>query len=58
MSDDLAGPPQIDVEPFAKRFDRMAAQIRLNKDSSFGGAFVLVPPPGFGEPVKPNPSRL
>jgi hypothetical protein len=30
-------------------FERMAAQIRLNKDATFGGAFLVIPP-GEGEP--------
>jgi hypothetical protein len=36
-------------EERAKLFEDMAAQIRLNKDYKFGGAFLLVPP-GDGEP--------
>ncbi len=41
------------IEEFEKRarlFDGMAAQIRLNKDAKFGGAFVLLPPMD-GEPI-------
>lgn len=34
----------------AQFFDNMAAQIRLNRDAKFGGAFVLLPPMD-GEPV-------
>lgn len=30
----------------------MAAQIRLNKNGKFGGAFLLVPPPNFGNIVE------
>lgn len=33
-----------DAERRAALFDAMAAQIRLNKDAKFGGAFLLVPP--------------
>ena len=36
-------------EKRALLFEAMAAQIRLNKDSKFGGAF-LVCPPADGEP--------
>jgi len=42
----------IDVEEIAKRFESMAAQIRLNKDGKFGGAFLLVPPPLSGNIVE------
>jgi hypothetical protein len=34
------------VEARAALFDQMAAQIRLNKDALFGGAFLMVPPDG------------
>jgi hypothetical protein len=43
--------PIDEVEKRARLFDRMAAQIRLNKDAKFGGAFLLLPP-GDGEPVE------
>ena len=33
-------------EARAALFDQMAAQIRLNKDAVFGGAFLMVPPEG------------
>ena len=33
-------------EARAALFDQMAAQIRLNKDAKFGGAFLMVPPDG------------
>lgn len=40
----------IDVsEKRAALFEEMARQIRLNKDATFGGAFLVVPP-GDGEP--------
>ena len=41
-----------DPEEIAKRFEAMAAQIRLNKDGKFGGAFLLVPPPLTGNIVE------
>ncbi|MFA5902027.1 MAG: hypothetical protein WC829_23260 [Hyphomicrobium sp.] len=41
-----------DAETIATGFDQMAAQIRLNKAGNFGGAFVLVPPVGMGQPVQ------
>lgn len=34
------------VEQRAVLFDQMAAQIRLNRDAKFGGAFLMVPPDG------------
>ena len=37
--------PEItESERRAQAFERMAAQIRLNKDAKFGGAFLLIPP--------------
>lgn len=33
-----------EVEKRAKMFDDMAAQLRLNKDAKFGGAFLMLPP--------------
>jgi hypothetical protein len=36
-------------EARARLFDEMAAQIRLNKDAKFGGAFLMIPP-DVGEP--------
>ena len=41
MNDDQPIPEH---ERRALMFDRMAAQIRLNADAKFGGAFLLVPP--------------
>lgn len=43
MSDEV---PQAhkDAERRAQIFDAMAAQIRLNRDAKFGGAFVMIPP--------------
>ena len=43
MSDDQ---PRDVNEERAALFDQMAAQIRLNKDAKFGGAFLMVPPDG------------
>ena len=45
MADDLA------TEKRAAIFEAMAARIRLNKDSTFGGAFVIIPPESE-EPVQ------
>lgn len=42
MTDEQPDP----AEERAKLFDQMAAQIRLNKDAKFGGAFLMVPPDG------------
>ena len=47
MSDEV---PQDPSEVRAQLFEAMAAQIRLNKDAKFGGAFLLVPP-GDAEPA-------
>ena len=52
MTEPLIAREGYDAEQLASTFERMAATIRLNKDNNFGGAFVLVPPPGFGEPVE------
>ena len=46
MTDDQQPDP---VEERAKLFDSMAAQLRLNRQAKFGGAFLMVPP-GDGEP--------
>jgi len=46
MSDDKPPEP---YEVRAQLFEQMAAKIRLNKDSKFGGAFLVIPP-GDGEP--------
>lgn len=51
MTEPLVQQGAYDAEAVAQLFDRMAARVRLNKDSEFGGAFVLVPPTGFGDPV-------
>jgi hypothetical protein len=44
--------PNFDAEEIAQRFEALAARIRLNKDASFGGAFLLVPPPATGNIVE------
>lgn len=36
----------------AKQFRDMADTIERNPDGSFGGAYVIVPPEGGGEPIK------
>lgn len=48
----LEGQPLIEptVQHNDKPFAEMAALIRHNKEESFGGAFVVVPPEG-GEPL-------
>lgn len=43
---------QFDSEAVAKRFTDMAERIRLNVNSSFGGAFVIIPPAGGDGPVE------
>lgn len=45
MTDEQPDP----VELRAQLFEKMAAQIRLNRDAKFGGAFLVIPP-GDGEP--------
>jgi hypothetical protein len=46
MSDDQL-PDASDIR--AAMFENMAAQIRLNRNAKFGGAFLIIPP-GDGEP--------
>ena len=48
MSDEV---PRDPVEERALLFEKMAIQIRLNKDATFGGAFLLVPPGADAEPM-------
>lgn len=36
----------------AERFEAMAARIRHNADAKFGGACVIIPPEGGGEPIE------
>jgi hypothetical protein len=38
-----------EFEKRATMFEEMAAQIRLNRNAKFGGAFLIIPP-GDGEP--------
>src|SRR5229473_6751467 len=42
VTDDQLNPS----EARALLFEQMAAQIRLNKEATFGGAFLMVPPSG------------
>ena len=51
MNEPLVQRVGYDAETLAHYFDEMAKRIRLNKDSNFGGAFVLIPPAGYGDPV-------
>ena len=46
MSDE----PQIPTN--AERFRKMADRIELNKESGFGGACVISPPQGAGDPIE------
>jgi hypothetical protein len=46
MSDELQAPSNAD--PFRKMADR----IEHNKDAGFGGACVIIPPGGVGEPIE------
>jgi hypothetical protein len=39
------------AEEVARQFDEMAARIRRNGDEKFGGALLLIPPDGVGEPI-------
>lgn len=36
----------------AKHFRDMADSVERNPDGSFGGAFVIVPPEGGGDPIR------
>ena len=40
------------VHVLLKRFEAMATRMSMNGDSAFGGAFVVVPPSGGGEPLE------
>lgn len=51
MSEPLIQDQNRPMEAVAALFDAMAARIRLNKDNSFGGAFVIIPPDNGGEPI-------
>lgn len=52
MSQELIERKQQQAEEIAKRFETMAARIRLNGSDNFGGAFLLVPPLNAGTPVE------
>jgi len=41
---DEPNPAHVAAENRALLFEQMAAQIRLNRDAKFGGAFLVVPP--------------
>ena len=41
-----------DVHDLLKRFHAMADRMSLNGNGSFGGAFVIIPPIGGGEPIE------
>lgn len=49
MIDDETPRAHVEAEARAVLFEQMAAQIRLNKDAKFGGAFLVIPP-ADGEP--------
>ena len=51
MTDEEIPQTHKDAERRAKIFDAMAAQIRLNRDAKFGGAFVIVSP-DMEEPIQ------
>lgn len=51
MSEQLVSTSADSAEQLARHFDEMATRIRRNAGDSFGGAFVLLPPTGFGNPV-------
>ena len=51
MSEPLIPQAGFDADQLAAAFDQMAASIRRNASDNFGGAFVLVPPAGVGDPV-------
>lgn len=41
-----------DIKTIADRYRLMAAKIELNGTESFGGAFVVTPPKGAGDPIE------
>ena len=47
----LVDPKELSAQQAADAFTRMADAIVLNKQASFGGAVVIIPPEGGGEPV-------
>ncbi len=49
MADEELSPEHKAAESRAQLFEQMAAQLRLNKDAKFGGAFLVIPP-ADGEP--------
>lgn len=52
MSEPLIQSKDNSVETLSRRFDAMGERMRHNKDSAFGGAFVICPPTAEGsEPI-------
>lgn len=49
MSDEELPRAHVEAEARAALFEDMARQIRLNKDTKFGGAFVLLSPDTIDE---------
>lgn len=47
----MADEPAVTVSG-SERFAAMAERMNLNVGSTFGGSFVIVPPPGGGEPME------
>ena len=41
-----------EVPTNAERFRKMAERIDHNKDAGFGGACVIIPPSGAGDPIE------
>lgn len=52
MSEPLVENRKSEIEVLAERFTVMADRLLLNKADSFGGAFVIIPPTGGGEPIE------
>lgn len=47
----LVDAKEVSAQTAAGAFTKMADAILLNKQASFGGAVVIIPPEGGGEPV-------
>lgn len=52
MSEPLINEGKNTAEDLAKIFTAMAEKLRLNGDTQFGGAFVIVPPVNGGDPIQ------
>lgn len=52
MTEPLIQGSESDPRKLAERLRRMAEKIELNDSASFGGAFVIIPPIGAGEPIE------